>query len=88
MFFLFYIQIDQRLDHIKNWKGELEVKRSDLVKEIDATESYLVRVEKRLQSLQDNLHIAQTTLSNRYVYIHSYILSIQLILFFVKRKTL
>lgn len=57
--------IDQRLDHIKNWKGELEVKRTELAKEIDATEVYLTRVEKRLQSLQDNLHIAQTTLANR-----------------------
>ncbi len=58
--------IDQRLDHVKNWKGELEVKRSELHKEVDATETYLVRIEKRLQSLQENLHIAQTTLANRY----------------------
>ena len=57
--------LDQRLDHIKNWKGELEVKRSELEKEVDATETYLVRLEKRLQSLQENLHIAQTTLANR-----------------------
>ncbi|CAF3873458.1 unnamed protein product, partial [Adineta steineri] len=55
----------QRLDHVKNWKGELEVKRTELAKEIDATETYLVRLEKSLQSLQDNLHIAQTTLANR-----------------------
>jgi chaperonin cofactor prefoldin len=54
------------LDHVKNWKGELEVKRSELEKEVDATEVYLTRIEKRLQSLQDNLHIAQTTLANRY----------------------
>jgi DNA-binding XRE family transcriptional regulator len=53
------------VDHVKNWKGELEVKRSELAKEVDATETYLVRIEKRLQSLQDNLHIAQTTLANR-----------------------
>lgn len=53
------------MDHIKNWKGELEVKRSELEKEIDATEVYLNRIEKRLQSLQANLHIAQTTLANR-----------------------
>lgn len=57
--------LDQRLDHIKYWKGELEVKRSEIEKEIDATEVYLVRLEKRLESLQDNLHIAQTTLANR-----------------------
>ncbi|CAF1285728.1 unnamed protein product [Adineta steineri] len=56
---------EQRLDHVKNWKGELEVKRTELAKEIDATETYLVRLEKSLQSLQDNLHIAQTTLANR-----------------------
>ncbi len=62
MVFLF---IDQRLDHVKNWKGELEVKRTELEKEVDATETYLVRIDKRLQSLQDNLHIAQTTLANR-----------------------
>ncbi len=54
------------MDHVKNWKGELEVKRGELEKEIDATEAYVVRIEKRLQSLQDNLHIAQTTLANRY----------------------
>ncbi len=54
------------MDNVKNWKGELEVKRSELEKEIDATETYLVRIEKRLQSLQENLHIAQTTLANRY----------------------
>jgi chromosome segregation ATPase len=54
------------VDNVKNWKGELEVKRSELEKEIDATETYLVRIEKRLQSLQENLHIAQTTLANRY----------------------
>ena len=59
------ILLDQRLDHIKNWKGELEVKRSEIEKEIDATEVYLVRLEKRLESLQANLHIAQTTLANR-----------------------
>ncbi|CAF0989856.1 unnamed protein product [Adineta ricciae] len=58
-------KLDQRLDHVKNWKGELEVKRGELEKEIDATETYLVRVEKSLQSLQDNLHLAQTTLANR-----------------------
>lgn len=58
--------LDQRLDHVKNWKGELEVKRSEIEKEVDATETYLVRLEKRLQSLQENLHIAQTTLANRY----------------------
>jgi DNA-binding XRE family transcriptional regulator len=63
--FFFLLSIDQRLDHVKNWKGELEVKRSELAKEVDATETYLVRIEKRLQSLQDNLHIAQTTLANR-----------------------
>ena len=57
--------LDQRLDHIKNWKGELEVKRTELAKEVEATEVYLGRIEKRLQSLQDNLHIAQTTLANR-----------------------
>jgi peptidoglycan hydrolase CwlO-like protein len=57
--------LDQRLDHIKNWKGELEVKRTELEKEIDATSTYLVRLEKCLQSLQNNLHIAQTTLANR-----------------------
>jgi chaperonin cofactor prefoldin len=55
------------LDHVKNWKGELEVKRSELEKEVDATEVYLTRIEKRLQSLQENLHIAQTTLANRYM---------------------
>jgi chaperonin cofactor prefoldin len=55
------------LDHVKNWKGELEVKRSELEKEVDATEVYLTRIEKRLQSLQENLHIAQTTLANRYI---------------------
>jgi chaperonin cofactor prefoldin len=53
------------LDSVKNWKGELEVKRNELEKEIDATETYVVRIEKRLQSLQENLHIAQTTLANR-----------------------
>ncbi|CAF0835213.1 unnamed protein product [Didymodactylos carnosus] len=58
-------KLDQRLDHIKNWKGELEVKRTDIVKEVDATEVYLVRLQKGLQSLQDNLHIAQTSLANR-----------------------
>jgi len=58
-------KLDQRLDHIKNWKGELEVKRSELEKEVDATQTYLLRLEKRLESLQDNLHIAQTTLANR-----------------------
>ncbi|CAF3728072.1 unnamed protein product [Adineta steineri] len=58
-------KLEQRLDHVKNWKGELEVKRTELAKEIDATETYLVRLEKSLQSLQDNLHIAQTTLANR-----------------------
>ena len=63
--FAYFAFIDQRLDHVKNWKGELEVKRGELVKEIDATETYLVRVEKSLQSLQDNLHLAQTTLANR-----------------------
>ncbi len=57
--------IDQRLDHVKNWKGELEVKRNELEKEINATEVYINRIEKRLQSLQDNLHIAQTILVNR-----------------------
>jgi len=62
---IFFFCIDQRLDNVKNWKGELEVKRSELEKEVDATELYLVRIEKRLQSLQDNLHIAQTTLANR-----------------------
>ncbi len=62
---IFRFLIDQRLDHVKNWKGELEVKRSELEKEIDATEVYHTRLEKRLQSLQDNLHIAQTTLANR-----------------------
>ncbi|CAF0720415.1 unnamed protein product [Adineta steineri] len=36
---------------------ELEVKRSELDKEIDAIEVYLVHLEKSLQSLQDNLHI-------------------------------
>ncbi|CAF2824714.1 unnamed protein product [Rotaria sp. Silwood2] len=61
----FLYAINQRLDHIQNWKGELEVKRSELEKEIDSTETYLVRIEKRLQSLQDNLHITQTTLANR-----------------------
>ena len=50
---------------MKNWKGELEVKRTEIAREIDATETYLVRVEKSLQSLQDNLHLAQTTLANR-----------------------
>jgi chaperonin cofactor prefoldin len=53
------------LNHVKNWKGELEVKRGELEKEIDATKVYITRIEKRLQSLQDNLHIAQTTLANR-----------------------
>lgn len=57
--------LEQRSDHVKNWKGELEVKRSELENEIDATEVYVNRIEKRLQSLQDNLHIAQTTLANR-----------------------
>ena len=57
--------VDQRLDHVKNWKGELEVKRGELEREIDATETYFVRIEKGLQSLQDNLHITQTTLANR-----------------------
>jgi len=57
--------LEQRLDHVKNWKGELEVKRSELENEIDATEVYINRIEKRIQSLQDNLHIAQTTLANR-----------------------
>jgi chaperonin cofactor prefoldin len=61
----FLCLLDQRLDHVKNWKGELEVKRGELEKEIDATETYAVRIEKRLQSLQDNLHTAQTTLANR-----------------------
>ena len=55
------------MDHVKNWKGELEVKRTELEKEVDATEVYLTRIEKRLQSLQENLHIAQTTLANRYL---------------------
>jgi hypothetical protein len=63
MFFSF--SIDQRLDHVKNWKGELEVKRTEVEREIDATETYFVRLEKSLQSLQDNLHLAQTTLANR-----------------------
>lgn len=63
--FTYFVFIDQRVDHVKNWKGELEVKRGELEKEIDATETYLVRVEKSLQSLQDNLHLAQTTLANR-----------------------
>ncbi len=62
---LLFSWIDQRLDDVKNWKGELEVKRSELEKEVDATETYLVRIEKRLQSLQENLHLAQTTLANR-----------------------
>ena len=39
----FVFLIDQRLDHVKNWKGELEVKRSELEKEIDATEVYHLR---------------------------------------------
>ncbi len=63
MFFL--LSIDQRLDHVKNWKGELEVKRTEIEREIDATETYFVRLEKSLQSLQDNLHLGQTTLANR-----------------------
>jgi len=53
------------LNHVKNWKGELEVKRNELEKEIDATKVDINRIQKRLQSLQDNLHIAQTTLVNR-----------------------
>ncbi len=57
--------LDQRLDNVKNWKAELEVKRGELEKEVDATEVYLLRIEKRLQSLQDNITIAQTTLANR-----------------------
>ncbi|CAF0849894.1 unnamed protein product [Adineta steineri] len=43
-------KLKQRLDHVKNWRGELD-------KEIDAIEVYLVHLEKSRQSLQDNLHI-------------------------------
>ncbi|CAF4370041.1 unnamed protein product, partial [Rotaria sordida] len=46
---------------------ELEVKRSEIEKEINTTEIYLIHIEKYLQSLQNNLHITQTTLANQLI---------------------
>jgi len=58
-------KIDQRLNDIKYWKGELESKLDGLYKEIDSLEVYKKRVEKAIDAVQEPLHIAQTCLANR-----------------------
>jgi len=58
-------KLDQRLNDIKYWKEELEVKLDDVFHEIEALEEYRKRVEKVIESIQEPLHIAQTCLANR-----------------------
>lgn len=58
-------KLDQRLNDIKYWKGELENKLDQVFHEIDALDSFRKRVEKAIESIQEPLHIAQTCLANR-----------------------
>jgi len=58
-------KLDQRLNDIKYWKGELEAKLDGVFHEIDALESFKKRVEKAIESIQEPLHIGQTCLANR-----------------------
>ena len=57
---------DQRQNDIKYWKGELEKKLDDVYKEIDSLEVYKKRIEKAIDAVQEPLHIAHTSLANRY----------------------
>ncbi len=57
--------LDQRLNDIKFWKGELEDKLDGVFHEIDALEAFKKRVEKAIESIQEPLHIAQSCLANR-----------------------
>ena len=54
------------MNDIKYWKGELEKKLDDVYKEIDSLEVYKKRIEKAIDAVQEPLHIAQTSLANRY----------------------
>lgn len=58
-------KLDQRLNDIKFWKGELEDKLDGVFHEIDALEAFKKRVEKAIESIQEPLHIAQSCLANR-----------------------
>jgi len=57
--------MDQRIVDIKYWKAELEQKLDGIYKEIDTLECYKTRVEKAIESVQEPLHIAETSLANR-----------------------
>jgi len=58
-------KMDQRIVDIKYWKAELEQKLDGIYKEIDTLECYKTRVEKAIESVQEPLHIAETSLANR-----------------------
>lgn len=57
--------LEQRLDDIKYWKGELEQKLDNLKVELDALIAFRNRVAQALESTADPLHIAQQCLANR-----------------------
>jgi hypothetical protein len=44
----------------------LEQKLDGIYKEIDTLECYKTRLEKAIESVQEPLHIAETSLANRY----------------------
>lgn len=58
-------KLDQRVKDITYWKEELEKKLDQVFKEIDVLEAYKRRVEKAIDSIQEPLHIAQSSLANR-----------------------
>lgn len=56
---------EQRLEDIKFWKSELEIKLSEITDEIDILLEYKSRLEKALQACDEPLAISQACLLNR-----------------------
>ncbi|KAG8590138.1 hypothetical protein GDO81_006651 [Engystomops pustulosus] len=58
-------KLEQRLDEIQFWKGEVDNKLEDTVNDIEQLLAYKIRLEKALESCMEPLSIAQQCLVER-----------------------
>ncbi|XP_066552009.1 tektin-1 [Amia ocellicauda] len=58
-------KLEQRLEDIRFWKQELEIKLAGIVKETDMLLTYRIRLEKALESSADPLRVTQQCLVER-----------------------